>query len=72
MSGSNKGVQQIVRQFAPLAMYTHCYAHRLNLVLLDSCKMVEDANEFFNVLEKLYVFVSGSFVHQKWVNVQKR
>jgi hypothetical protein len=33
MSGSHKGVQQIVRQCAPLA-YTHCYAHRLNLVLI--------------------------------------
>ena len=70
MSGSNKGVQQIVRQYAPLAMYTHCYAHRLNLVLVDSCKSVIDASDFFGLLEKLYVFFSGSVVHKRWVDVQ--
>ena len=54
-SGSNKGVQQIVRQPAPLAIYTHCYAHRQNLVLVDSCKSVTYANDFLMLLEKLYV-----------------
>ena len=50
MSGANKGVQQRVREHAPLAIYTHCYAHRLNLVLVDCCKSVHDAVEFLPCL----------------------
>ena len=48
MNGVNKGVQQKVRQVAPLAIYTHCYAHKLNLVLVDTCKAVQDAEQFFH------------------------
>ncbi len=37
MSGRCSGVQQRLREFAPHAIYIHCYAHTLNLVLVD-CK----------------------------------
>jgi hypothetical protein len=72
MSGINKGVQQIVRQSAPLALYIHCYAHRLNLVLVDACQCIREANDFFALLEKLYVFTSSSVMHKKWVDVQTK
>jgi hypothetical protein len=36
MSGQYTGVQAHVREFAPYAVYVHCYAHILNLVLVDS------------------------------------
>ena len=34
MSGKEKGVQAIVKEFCPLAVYIHCSAHVLNLVLV--------------------------------------
>jgi len=71
MSGAQKGVQQCVREAAPLAVYTHCYAHKLNLVLVDCCKSVSDAVDFFVLFEKLYVFVSGAIPHKVWLDVQK-
>jgi len=71
MSGAQRGVQQRLREAAPLAVYTHCYAHRLNLVLVDCCKSVSDAVDFFVLLEKLYVFVSGAIPHKVWLDVQK-
>ena len=71
MSGINKGVQRLVRQAAPLALYTHCYAHRLNLVLIDSCKSVAEANDFFALLERLYTFTSSSVMHKKWCDAQQ-
>jgi len=71
MSGANKGVQQRVREQAPLAVYTHCYAHRLNLVLVDCCKSVSDALDFFALLEKLYVFLSAAIPHKVWLEVQR-
>lgn len=41
MSGSNRGVQTKLREAHPQAknaIYVHCMAHRLNLVVVDMCK----------------------------------
>ena len=35
MSGKEKGVQTIVKESCPLAVYIHCLAHVLNLVLVN-------------------------------------
>ena len=72
MSGCNAGVQQRIREHAPLAHYVHCYAHRLNLILVDCCKSVAEVRDFFALLERLYVFVSGSSMHLKWIEMQNR
>ena len=44
----------------------------MNLVLVDACKSVREAREFFSLLEKLYVFTSGSLMHIRWLEVQRR
>uniref|UniRef100_A0A3B3RLL1 TTF-type domain-containing protein n=1 Tax=Paramormyrops kingsleyae TaxID=1676925 RepID=A0A3B3RLL1_9TELE len=71
MSGKNTGVQARFKAEAPLAFYVHCNAHCLNLVLVDSVKCIPGAYCFFSLLQKLYVFVSWSYVHQKWLEVQR-
>ena len=71
MSGKHKGVAVLIQAEAPLAMYIHCHAHRLNLALVDCFKAVDVAAEFFVVVEKLYVYVSGSSVHARWLEMQK-
>lgn len=71
MSGKHTGVQARIKSEAPLAFYVHCNAHCLNLVLVDSVKCIPEANCFFSLLQKLYVFVSGSYVHQRWLEVQR-
>ena len=70
MSGKNTGVQARIKSEAPLAFYVHCNAHCLNLVLVDSVKCIPEANCFFSLMQKLYVFVSGSYVHQRWLEIQ--
>ena len=37
---------------------------------MDICKAVPDVNNFFSWLEKLYVFTSGSLMHEKLFAVQ--
>ena len=64
MSGKCTGVQTRVREFAPHAMYMHCHAHILNLVLVDSVKSINRAAEFFALLQTLYVFMSSSKIHE--------
>ena len=39
MSGVVSGCKSIVQQEAPLAMYFHCAAHRLNLAVVSACKL---------------------------------
>lgn len=39
-------------------------------MLVDSVKSVSIADEFFVSLERLYVFASGSFVHDLWLSIQ--
>jgi len=41
MSGRFNGVQAKVKENYPYAIYTHCMAHRVNLVVLDMCKLVK-------------------------------
>lgn len=38
MSSELNGVQARIKEKVPEAMFTHCYAHKLNLVLLHSAK----------------------------------
>lgn len=37
MSGCYSGVQTRIRQISEYAYYVHCFAHRLNLVIVDTC-----------------------------------
>lgn len=70
MSGIRSGVATRINAVCKHAIYIHCYAHRLNLVLVDTAKAVPEAADFFALLERLYVFLSGSYVHNKWKAVQ--
>lgn len=41
MSGRFNGVQQKLKSKHPKAIYIHCMAHRMNLIVLDMCKIVK-------------------------------
>ena len=71
MSGHCSGVQQRVRQVAPHAIYVHCHAHVLNLVLVDCVKNNSFASEFFALLQSLYVLLSTSKAHVVFIDKQK-
>ena len=71
MSGRCFGVQQRVMEVVPQAIYIHCFAHILNLVLVDSSKNSSYAAEFFTLLQSLYVFVSASKAHVVFIRRQK-
>uniref|UniRef100_A0A8P4KJH8 Zinc finger MYM-type protein 1 n=1 Tax=Dicentrarchus labrax TaxID=13489 RepID=A0A8P4KJH8_DICLA len=71
MRGAHAGVQAKIKEVAKHAFCVHCSAHCLNLVIVDAVKSVADAGNFFSLLERLYVFMSGSYVHNKWLEVQR-
>ena len=72
MSGQYHGLQARVKVEAPKALYVHCYAHCLNLVLVDAMKSNKTARNFFGTLESLYCFIRQStFRHSLFQTIQR-
>lgn len=72
MSGKVAGLQERFRKEHELAVYVHCYAHRLNLVLVHICSKISEVSDFFEVLKSLHSFFSHSGkAHQRFVEIQK-
>ena len=71
MSGKHSGVSARIQSLAKHAFYVHCNAHFLNLVIVDTVRAVPEVSCFFSLLQRLYVFLSGSSVHQKWQDIQR-
>ena len=57
VSGIHTGLQARIKEISPSAIYTHCYAHVLNLVIVDTMSNNNVARDFFGTLQNLYVFV---------------
>ena len=72
MSGRCAGVQQKICEVVPHAAYVHCYAHCLNLVLVDST--VFEASNFFSLIMffchevLLMLFSSGSSLNYSQIS----
>ena len=74
MRGAAKGVQARVKQVNPMALFTHCFAHNLNRVLVNAVcdTMLSDVRNFFGIVELLFTFVEGSPArHAYFVGVQR-
>ena len=50
MSSELNGVQAKIKKDVPEAMFLHCYAHKLNLVLLHLAKCMPECKAFFKTL----------------------
>ena len=60
MRGAIAGVQAKIKAIQPKAIYTHCYAHCTNLVLVAATSTNQYARNFFGVLQNLYKFFEAS------------
>ena len=60
MSGCNKGVALRMKECSPLALYVHCYAHRLNLALQDTMTSVEPIRNARGTIQSLYNLIEAS------------
>lgn len=59
MAGRTNGVQAVVREKYPTALYTHCASHSLNLVLCAACS-ITDIRNCFGTLKKTSIFFRKS------------
>jgi len=65
MSGCISGVQAKCKEVNSSIMYVHCYAHCLNLILVDACTSRKDNRivfDFFGVVQLTYSFIEGSAI----------
>jgi len=62
MSGCHAGVHVHLRKFMPKGIYLHCSAHRLNLVINDTCKVVCYMSDYFSIVANTYSFFTESGV----------
>ena len=60
MSSGINGVQAKVKEKCPLALFIHCYAHKLNLVLTQGSSKLRECKIFFSNLNGLAAFFSRS------------
>ncbi|XP_060855035.1 zinc finger MYM-type protein 1-like [Metopolophium dirhodum] len=60
MSGQHNGLQSLVRSKYENAIFVHCYAHKLNLVIKQSVEYIKDCKIFFSTLSGLSSFFSKS------------
>ena len=60
MRGRYSGLSTRVKEIEPRAIYTHCYAHILNLVLSHACQSIQDVRNAFGIVASIYNFIEGS------------
>lgn len=60
MSGTIKGVQARILEINPLALYVHCVAHNLNLVLQDASKKVTIVRDALQIVHETGKLISES------------
>lgn len=61
MMGQYNGLKAHLQKYIPNAVFTHCQAHVLNLIIVDTTKCCLDAQNLFSLLQKTSVFIKGSF-----------
>ena len=57
VSGIRSGLHARIKEVSALALFVHCYAHVLNLVIVDAMTSNATARDFFGTLQNLYVFI---------------
>ena len=72
MAGRLNGLQALMRQkVCPMGIYVHCWAHRLNLVVVSSIQAIHKATSFFSNMSILHTFFSATVPHNYFLKAQK-
>jgi hypothetical protein len=65
MSSPNVGVQARVKEIQPLALFTHCYSHVLNLSIATSCK-IQAIRNMTGTINEVFIFFDSSPKRQRF------
>ena len=60
MAGEQNGEHAILQKsFTSRAIYIHCVAHRINLVICDVCSVVPYIGEFLSIVSKIHEYFTA-------------
>ena len=59
MSSEKVGVQAKIKEISPLAVYTHCYAHCLNLSIASTCN-IQEVRNLVGLINEVYLFLHNN------------
>ncbi|CAF4096061.1 unnamed protein product, partial [Rotaria magnacalcarata] len=68
MSSCAAGVHVLLKKYMPKGIYINCAAHRLNLVINDTSKVVRYMSDYFSIASQLYSFFTESAVTNIYFN----
>ncbi|XP_065647030.1 zinc finger MYM-type protein 1-like isoform X1 [Hydra vulgaris] len=71
MSSEIAGLQKLVLQQESRALYVHCRAHNLNLVIQDEIKNIPDIENIMSLVQKFIAFTRGSPKRLAWFSSLK-
>ncbi|XP_065650715.1 zinc finger MYM-type protein 1-like [Hydra vulgaris] len=71
MSSEIAGLQKLVLQQESRALYVHCRAHKLNLVIQDEIKNIPDIENIMSLVQKFIAFTRGSPKRLAWFSSLK-
>ena len=60
-----------IKEHSPRAIYIHCFADRLNLVVVDVAGAIGHVGGMFAVLQRMHNLLSTTVVHARFVAPQK-
>lgn len=60
MAGQYTGLQARIKEHSPTALYVPCSSHSLNLVGNSAAECCQGAIQYFDFVQKIYTFFSGS------------
>jgi hypothetical protein len=72
MSGCHAGVHVLLKKYMPKSIYIHYSAHRLNLVINDTCKVVCYISDYFSIVSNIYSFFTESGVTNMYFKVAQQ
>jgi hypothetical protein len=73
MSGCISGVQERIREKAPMAIYVHCNAHCLGLVLQEAGKSVSFVRDALSLVHDIGTFLNASALRRaRFSEVQRK
>ena len=71
MSGCSNDLSTLITNEVPSAIFIHCYAHQINLVLEEACSRVTEVRNCIGTSKALYNFIeSSSKRHALFHNLQ--
>lgn len=71
MLGYRGGVQVVLRETFPKAIYVHCNSHQLTLVLCTAAKASSHVSTFFDIINQIHSFFTRAMQHCHFKEIQK-